>query len=285
MLLMTSSRRRRWHPTAVLLPGKSHGRRSLVGCSPWGREELDMTEWLHFHLSLSRIGEGNGNLLQCPCLENPRDGGAWWADIYGVAQSRTRLKGLSSSSMTSSDVSFIYIFLFLVMLGLRCYTWAFSSYGDEGSSLLWCVGHCGGCSCCGVLALGVQASCSAPRHVESSQTRDRTSVPCIARQILIHCTTRKAPKCPVWRCLGQTSDLQSPSPWHSSYKTSRLLWLVWFLHCSKPNLWSLCSDCLNPCGWYLWCGFISCSILLSFSLCSDLSISFVSVMLHDFYIT
>ena len=157
MLLMTSSQRRRWHPTPVLLPGKSHGRRSLVGCSPWGREESDMTEWLHFHLSLPCIGEGNGNLLQCPCLENPRDGGAWWAAIYGVAQSRTRLKGLSSSSMTSSDVSFIHIFLFLVMLGLRCYTWAFSGYGDEGSSLLRCVGHCGGCSCGGVLALGVQA--------------------------------------------------------------------------------------------------------------------------------
>ena len=65
--------RRHWHPTPVLLPGKSHGRRSLVGCSPWGREESDMTERLHFHFSLSRIGEGNGNPLQCSCLENPRD--------------------------------------------------------------------------------------------------------------------------------------------------------------------------------------------------------------------
>ena len=53
--------RRRWHPTPVLLPGKSHGRRSLVGCSPWGREESDMTERLHFHFSLSCTGEGNGN--------------------------------------------------------------------------------------------------------------------------------------------------------------------------------------------------------------------------------
>ena len=61
----------------VLLPGKSHGRRSLVGCSPWGREESDTTERLHFHLSLSCIGEGNGNPFQCSCLENPRDGGAW----------------------------------------------------------------------------------------------------------------------------------------------------------------------------------------------------------------
>ena len=90
--------RRQWHPTPVLLPGKSHGQRSLVGCSPWGREESDTTERLHFHFSLSCIGEGNGNPLQCSCLENPRDGGAWWAAVYGVAQSWTRLKRLSSSS-------------------------------------------------------------------------------------------------------------------------------------------------------------------------------------------
>ena len=90
--------RRRWHPTPVLLPGISHGRRSLVGCSPCGREESDMTERLHFYFSLSCIGEGNGNPLQCSCLENPRDGGAWWAAVYGVAQSRTQLKRLSSSS-------------------------------------------------------------------------------------------------------------------------------------------------------------------------------------------
>ena len=57
----------------------------------------DMTERLHFHFSLWCIGEGNGSLLQCSCLENPRDGGAWWAAVYGVAQSRTRLKRLSSS--------------------------------------------------------------------------------------------------------------------------------------------------------------------------------------------
>ena len=84
-------------PTSVLLPGKSHGRRSLVGCSPWGRKESDTTERLPFHFSLSCIGKGNGNPLQCSCLENPRDGGAWWAAIYGVAQSQTRLKRLSSS--------------------------------------------------------------------------------------------------------------------------------------------------------------------------------------------
>ena len=92
------SRRRQWHPTPVLLPGKSHGWRSLVGCSPWGCEELDTTERLHFHFSLSCIGEGNGNPLQCSCLENPRDRGPWWAAVYGVTQSRTRLKRLSSSS-------------------------------------------------------------------------------------------------------------------------------------------------------------------------------------------
>ena len=71
------------------LAWKIDGRRSLVGCSPWGHEESDTTERLHFHFSLSCIGEGNGNPLQCSCLENPRDGGAWWAAIYGVAQSRT----------------------------------------------------------------------------------------------------------------------------------------------------------------------------------------------------
>ena len=80
---------------------ESHGRRSLVGCSPWGCEESDTTEQLHFHFSLSCIGEGNGNPLLCSCLENPRDGGAWWAVVYGVAQSWTRLKGLSSSSSSS----------------------------------------------------------------------------------------------------------------------------------------------------------------------------------------
>ena len=81
--------RRHWHPTPVLLPGKSHGWRSPVGCSLWGHYESDRTERLHFHFSLSCIGEGNGNPLQYSCLENPRDGGAWWAAIYGVSLSRT----------------------------------------------------------------------------------------------------------------------------------------------------------------------------------------------------
>ena len=90
-------RRRQWHPTPVLLPGKSHGWRSLEGCRPWGRWGSDTTEQLHFHFSLSRIGEGNGNPLQCSCLENLRDGGAWWAAVYGVARGWIRLKWLSSS--------------------------------------------------------------------------------------------------------------------------------------------------------------------------------------------
>ena len=96
--------RRQWHPIPVLLPGKSHGQRSLVGCSPWSRLESDKTERLHFHFSLSCIGEGNGNPLQCSCLENPRDKGAWWAAVSGVAQSRTRLKRLSR---------YIYIYIYI----------------------------------------------------------------------------------------------------------------------------------------------------------------------------
>ena len=99
--------RRQWHPTPVLLPGKSHGWRRLVGFSPWGREESDKTEWLHFHFSLSCIGEGNGNPLRCSCLQNPRDGGAWGAAVYGVAQSWTRLKRLSSSSRSLEWLHFI----------------------------------------------------------------------------------------------------------------------------------------------------------------------------------
>ena len=90
-------------PHASALAWKIHGWRSLVGCSPWGPTELDTTEWLHFHFLLSCIGEGNGNLLQCSCLENPRDREAWWAAVYGVTQSQTRLKWLSSSSSSSMD--------------------------------------------------------------------------------------------------------------------------------------------------------------------------------------
>ena len=104
-------RRRQWHPTPVLLPGKSCGWRSLVGCSPWGRKQSDTTERLHFHFSLSCIGEGNGNPLQCSWLENPRDRGAWWAAVFGVAQSRTQLKRLSSS---------IYICMYALLFCITC---------------------------------------------------------------------------------------------------------------------------------------------------------------------
>ena len=94
----------------ILLPGKSHGWRSLEGCSPWGRWGSGTTERLPFHFSLACIGEENGNPLQCSCLENPRDVGAWWAAIYGVAQSRTRLKWLSSSSRETRGLptNFLY---------------------------------------------------------------------------------------------------------------------------------------------------------------------------------
>ena len=94
--------RRQWQPTPVLSPGKSHGWRSLVGYSPRGWGESDTTEQLHFHFSLSCTGEGNGNPLQYSCLENPGDWGAWWAAIYGVAQSWTWLMRLSSSSSRQS---------------------------------------------------------------------------------------------------------------------------------------------------------------------------------------
>ena len=90
--------RRQWHPTPVLLPGKSHGWRSLVGCSPWGLEESDTTEQLHFHFSLSCIGEGNGNPLQCSCLESPRDGGAWWLPSMGSHRVGRDLSDLAATA-------------------------------------------------------------------------------------------------------------------------------------------------------------------------------------------
>ena len=104
--LKDNCQRRQWQLTPVLLPGKSHWRKSLVGCSPWGLKKLDTTEWLHFHFSLSCIGEGNGNPLQCSCLENPRqDGilaGSTTVEPGGLlsmgSHSQTRLKRLSSSS-------------------------------------------------------------------------------------------------------------------------------------------------------------------------------------------
>ena len=118
----------------VLFPGKSHGWRSLEGCSPWVAES-GTTEQLHFQFSLSCIGEGNGNPLQCFWLENPRDRGTWWAAVYGVAQGQTQLKWLSSSSSMSSMKrdSFIssffwlfpsvFIFVISILLFSRSWIW------------------------------------------------------------------------------------------------------------------------------------------------------------------
>ena len=124
VITYTIIRRRQWHPTPVLLPGKYHRRRSLVGCSPWGCEESDTTEQLHFHFSLSCIGEGNGTPLQCSCLENPRDGGAWWAAVSGVAHSQTRLKRLSSSHK---------VLLYSKGNSAQCYAaaWMGREFGEE----------------------------------------------------------------------------------------------------------------------------------------------------------
>ena len=112
--------------TIQMSPGKSHGQRSLVGCSPWGREESDTTERPDFHFSLSRIGEGNGNPLQCSCLENPRDAGAWLAAVYGVTQSRTRLKWLSSSSSIQMSG--------FIISTLRDVTYIISNIGKDWAS-------------------------------------------------------------------------------------------------------------------------------------------------------
>ena len=86
------------------------------GLQSMGSRRVGHDKWLHFHFSLSCIGEGNGNPLQCSCLENPRDGGAWWAAVYGVAQRRTRLKWLSSSSVVQSG----WWFLFLIHADSLC---------------------------------------------------------------------------------------------------------------------------------------------------------------------
>ena len=102
--------RRQWHPTPVLLPGKSHGQRSLVGCSPWGREESDTTERLCFHFSVSCIGEGNGTPLQCSCkripgmVELPSMGshrvGHDWSDLAAAAE-ETKAQVLNLRNMSS----------------------------------------------------------------------------------------------------------------------------------------------------------------------------------------
>ena len=125
--------RRQWHPTPVLLPGKPHGWRSLVGFSPCGRKESDTTERLHFHLSLSCIGERNGNPLPCSCLENPRDGRAWWAAVCGVTQSRTCLKWISSSIvciilyLCSLPQPCLWYLCMLLNLYINCYFHCFTN--------------------------------------------------------------------------------------------------------------------------------------------------------------
>ena len=137
-------------PHSSTLAWKSHGRRSLVGCGPWGREESDTTEQIHFPFSLSCIGEGNGNPLQCSCLENPRDGGAWWAAVYEVSQSRTRRKRLSSSS-SSSHVTFRSRSLCFLI----CKMGAIPASPSQGT----CQGPARGASCktwLFILSLGIQ---------------------------------------------------------------------------------------------------------------------------------
>ena len=114
--------RRKWQSPPVLLPRKSHGQRSLVGYSPWGRKESDTTEPLHFHFlshgnlpamqgdpgsvpELGRSpGEGNGNPLQYSCLENPMDRGAWWVTVPGVTKSQTRLSDFTSLCFCSYHI-------------------------------------------------------------------------------------------------------------------------------------------------------------------------------------
>ena len=108
-------------PAPGLLPGKSQGRRSPAGCSPGGREQSDTTERLHFPFSVSCIGGGNGNPLQCSCPEDPRDCGAWWATVYRVAQSRTRLMGLSSSQEKWSVLA-------MPVHSTRHWLWAFPAH-------------------------------------------------------------------------------------------------------------------------------------------------------------
>ena len=114
--------RRQWHPTPVFLPGKSHGWRSLVGCSPWGRKESDVTERLHFHFSLSCIGKGNGNPLQYSFLENPRDGepgglpsmgshrvGHDWSDLAAATAAAAEQFHIKSTYLSDICQSFSFL--------------------------------------------------------------------------------------------------------------------------------------------------------------------------------
>ena len=134
--------------------------------------------WLHFHFSLSCVGEGNGNPLQWSCLENTRDGGAWWAAVYGVARSQTRLKWLSNNSSWPRALSSCSQqgLLATVLCGLLAAVVPLvAEHRLQGSQASV------------VLAHGL--SCST--HVGSSCTRDQTSVPCIGRRIHNYWTTRE----------------------------------------------------------------------------------------------
>ena len=168
--------RRQWPPTPVLLPGESHGWRSLVGCSPWGHEQSDTTERLHFHFSLSCIGEGNGNPLQCSCLENPRDRGAWWAAVYGVAQSRTRLKRLAAAAELWIP-EFKRISRCKTKLCVRVHAKSLQLHPILCNPM-----DCSlpGSSVHGILQLSILEWVTIPFSRGSSQLRDQTQVSCIA---------------------------------------------------------------------------------------------------------
>ena len=122
--------RRKWPPTPVFLPREPQELRGLVGCRLRGRTESDTTERLHFHFSLSCIEEGNGNPLQCSCLENPSDGRAWWAAVYGVAQIRIQLKWLSSSSKHTLGFKNLKFFM-TIMISEVCLFASFNIYSVQ----------------------------------------------------------------------------------------------------------------------------------------------------------
>ena len=114
--------RRQWHPTPVLLPGKSHGWRSLVGCSPRGRYQSDTTEWLHFLFSFSCIGEGNGNPLQCSCLESPSDGGVWWLPFMGLHRVGHNWSDLAVVATVCVLSHFSHVCVFAALSTVACHT-------------------------------------------------------------------------------------------------------------------------------------------------------------------
>ena len=108
VIRLGTCRRGQWHPTPVLLPGKSHGRRNLVGCmQSMGSLRVGHNWASSLSLFTFRHWRRNGNPLQCSCLENPKDGGAWWAAVYGFSQSQTWLKWLSSSSSRKETDSLV----------------------------------------------------------------------------------------------------------------------------------------------------------------------------------